>query len=285
MNRLPIILAIGIFFFLDILNAQSNKDCNDPLILCGNSPFSLELTAGIGESDTIVDNSCALGEFGSLWIELNVKTSGQLVFELSSASIEDDFDFVIYKLENGDCETKTIVRCMASGANVNQPTEDNLICLGATGLAFGETDIEEQAGCQVGDNNFLAPLEVMADEQYVLLINDFSSSDSAVKISFEGSTAELDCISTSASDISAQVDLFNLHQSLNEGYVDIHFSKQDLSDSKFHLIDHMGAIISTQELSFESIYRVDTKKLTYGIYSIILDHKSSLYTKRFLIIR
>ena len=44
---------------------------------------------------------------------------------------------------------------------------DNLypsIWMGPTGMAAGETDITEDAGCFEGDNNFLAPVNVAVDE-------------------------------------------------------------------------------------------------------------------------
>ena len=62
----------------------------------------------------------------------------------------------------------------------------NLPCLGPTGLRAGDTDLVEFRGCDPGDNNFLAPLNMIAGESYGLLVNNFSESGFGFSIEFGG---------------------------------------------------------------------------------------------------
>ncbi|MEZ4893314.1 MAG: hypothetical protein R2778_09895 [Saprospiraceae bacterium] len=60
-------------------------------------------------------------------------------------------------------------------------------------FATGEKDSSEDAGCNdVNDNAWLAPLQVVKGETYMLLISNVSSAGPGFNISF-GGTAMLPC--------------------------------------------------------------------------------------------
>ncbi len=213
MNLKPVlVLLISCFCFSSF--GQMHKDCDDALQLCGDSPFTIEVFEGTGDSDDGVTSTCLIMEFSSTWIAINPITGGDLVFEITPAEDLNDLDFAVYQLTNGDCETKEIIRCMASGETAGAPVSSNEPCQGSTGLAFGETDTEELPGCSDGDNNFLAPLQVQPGDQYILLINDFSSNLNSFTLSFGGS-AELDCITLTSNENISNIDqapLFTVNQ-------------------------------------------------------------------------
>ena len=196
MKKFLIVLIINIAILMT-LSAQEFKDCDDLLVLCGEAPFRIESSEGVGINDPSVENSCVQQEFNSVWIELNISSSGDIVFDI----IPDDFldaDFLVFKRENNDCGTMEIVRCMATGQSVGDTSNMNG-CIGSTGLLYGETDTVEYAGCSPTDNNYLAPLDVLEGEQYILMINDFSNS-TGYDIDC-GGTAEIDCMTTNTSDL------------------------------------------------------------------------------------
>ena len=86
----------------------------------------------------------------------------------------DDIDFVVFLLpKNGNYKHKKIVRCMAAG---DSQDIDKSPCMGKTGLYKTEDDTKEDAGCSdIGDNNWLSPLEVDAGEKYVLLVSNITA--------------------------------------------------------------------------------------------------------------
>lgn len=194
-------LGFVVCFMLMVVQsiAQDHKDCLDALVLCGESPFTLEFVLGVGEEDAGLDGSCLMEEFSSIWIALNIESAGQVIFDITPEGDFTDIDFAIFKLNDGTCDNKTVVRCMASGESGGQSSSENSPCTGPTGLAFGELDNFELAGCTNSSNNYLAPLSVEAGEQYVLLINDFSLSGATAEITFGGS-AEIECMEFTSSN-------------------------------------------------------------------------------------
>jgi hypothetical protein len=97
----------------------------------------------------------------------------------------------VYRLLDGTCNNKKIVRCNAagdpSGAAGTSP------CLGETGLRDGEKDSSVDAGCNdANDNAWLAPLQVVKGEKYMLLVSNVSSEGPGFGLRF-GGTALLPC--------------------------------------------------------------------------------------------
>ncbi|MEM8907764.1 MAG: hypothetical protein AAGD05_07955, partial [Bacteroidota bacterium] len=171
---------------------QPGSDCVTASILCDKTPFVVQQVIGAGNEPNEASNSSCLGGFGSssesnsTWFTWIAANDGLLTFTLSPLNISDDLDFVLYELPGGplDCNNKVELRCMASGdfpANFPSP------CLGPTGLAMGETDLSEPAGC--GDptqNSFLAPLEMEAGKAYTLMVNNFSGTGNGFSMEFGG---------------------------------------------------------------------------------------------------
>ena len=178
--------------FIPPPNPQS--DCSKAVILCDKSEFVVDTLLGTGIPDPGVTNTCIGQEFSSAWYKWTCEVSGTLTFTLIPNNYQqgfesDDIDFVVYELPGGidDCANKHEVRCMAAGANTGLPFSNWVRCNGPTGLANGDPDVTEPAGCQqAGQNNFVDALDIVAGKSYALLVNNFSQSGLGFSIEWGG---------------------------------------------------------------------------------------------------
>lgn len=173
-------------------------DCRDGVILCDKSPFYVENLAGFGDIMEVGPETCINEESASVWYKWTCKDPGTLTFTLTPNDYtpgmeSDDLDFAIFKMNNGinDCSNMSLVRCMASGANITGGVVDPFNtwerCSGPTGLREGENDTQETGGCASGDNNFIRALDMVAGESYTLIINNYTQSGLGFSIEFGGS--------------------------------------------------------------------------------------------------
>ncbi|MEY4904991.1 MAG: hypothetical protein RLZZ292_2806 [Bacteroidota bacterium] len=192
----PILLfSIGLPFFL---SAQVG-DCKTAKLLCNKANIFQIAQSGGGEDPTEAnDATCFFNgaptniEITSAWFKWTCETSGTLTFSISPTKQDDDVDFALYELPNGvsDCSQKQVLRCMAAGENFFPSP-----CMGPTGLKEGEMDVTESIGCNVGQNNFLKPLDMVQGKSYALMVNNFTSQ-SSFSINFGGTgtlKADLNC--------------------------------------------------------------------------------------------
>ncbi len=169
-------------------------DCSSAVVLCDKSAFAVDYVTGVGNNPNEIGNvscssaSCPFTESSSTWYKWTCKDAGTLTFTITPLNPVDDIDFVLYELPNGidNCSNKRDLRCMASGENVGEPVNNWIRCTGATGLRDGERDNGETCGCQSGDNNFVAPINMEAGKSYALVINNFSNSGAGFTIEFGG---------------------------------------------------------------------------------------------------
>lgn len=168
-------------------------DCNPGVILCDKSSFAVEKITGSGNNPSELQGifcnaTQAILEDASTWYKWTCDVAGSLSFTLTPQNPADDLDFWVFELPAGieDCNNKVLIRNMASGRNNNAPFNEWEPCTGATGLSLTDTDVSEDCGCQVGDNNFLAALDMEAGRSYALIISNFSNSGSGFSIEFGG---------------------------------------------------------------------------------------------------
>jgi len=189
------------------LNAQPYGDCFSPLFICDKQTIHIGGFAGAGSDNTELNGAtCFLNgipgniESNSCWIRFSAAQSGILFFTITPDTIGDDIDFVLFQLGNdGTCQQKQVLRCMAAGMSSGV---DSSPCLGPTGLMPGETDTTEDAGCtDLDDNNFLAPVYLSAGTAYALCIQNFSSLN-GLRVEFCG-TALLGCETDTCAALSA----------------------------------------------------------------------------------
>ncbi len=192
-------LLIAFFLVTTATHAQSHADCASAIDICEKKTYRIDRASGEGMDRTEADLiACFMGsenegqaEENSTWIKFEIEQSGSLVFTLTPHQFDDDLDFVVYRLLDGTCKNKKIVRCNAagdpSGAAGVSP------CLGETGLRNGEKDSSVDAGCNdANDNAWLAPLQVVKGEKYMLLVSNVSTEGPGFSLRL-GGTALLPC--------------------------------------------------------------------------------------------
>ncbi|MEE9438428.1 MAG: gliding motility-associated C-terminal domain-containing protein [Saprospiraceae bacterium] len=211
--------------FLPIPKPES--DCKDAVVLCDKSPFQVENLNSVGDVLNELTGPCVdvgVGqneEQASVFYKWTCDQSGTLTFILNPNnpnSTEEDLDFVVYELPGGldDCDGRIGVRCMLSGRSGQLTAAQNAKCTGPTGLAVGETDVSETAGCQGNSNNFVAPLDMVSGVSYALIINNFSKSGFGFSIEFGGTgtflgpNADFEIEAQQAFECDKTVDFTNL---------------------------------------------------------------------------
>ncbi len=167
---------------------EPQQDCNNSVILCDKSPFTVQSVVGFGQQE-IDPSTCMREEIASTWYSWTCDDPGTLAFTLTPNNPSDDLDFIVYELPNGvmDCSNKQLLRCMASGENVGEPFSNWEPCTGPTGLSLGSTDTQEDPGCQSGNDNFVAAIDMQVGTAYALVINNFSNTGNGFSVEFSGS--------------------------------------------------------------------------------------------------
>jgi hypothetical protein len=195
--KFVLLLTFSFFFFQT--NAQ-HGDCVSAMDICKKQVYHIDKAAGEGNDKTEADfvscfmNGDNLGqaEENSTWLKLEIIQSGNLAFAITPHRLDDDIDFVVFRLPpSGDCSFKQIVRCMAAGDQSGNALFSP--CMGETGLRVGERVSARDAGCNdPNDNTWLAPLQVLKGEKYVILVSNVTSTGPGFSIRFSG-TAKLPC--------------------------------------------------------------------------------------------
>ena len=167
--------------------ALPGSDCISASVLCDKSSFVVQSVIGAGLDPGELANSClgSNGESNSTWFKWTCDQSGSLTFVLTPNNLVDDLDFVLYELPNGinNCAGKTVLRCMAAGEDPNlYPSA----CHGPTGLRSSANDVNEPPGCDLGQDNWLSPANLVAGRSYALIINNFTSTENGFQIDFGG---------------------------------------------------------------------------------------------------
>lgn len=164
------------------------SDCVDGVILCNKDEFFVEKIEGVGNDNNEVSGTCIQEELASVWYRWTCKDAGSLSFTITPNNKPDDIDFAVYELTAGldGCGSKRPLRCMASGETIGSSADFNSPCFGATGLSLTSTDLQEDPGCQPGNDNFVKFLDMEAGVSYALVINNFSQSGSGFNISWGG---------------------------------------------------------------------------------------------------
>lgn len=272
-----------LFISMPGLYAQ-HKDCYTALEVCNNTPLHIDPGSGIGITDLGVAITCVGQEYNSVWLKWTVMESGILSFVLYPDSAWQDLDFVVFQPgSDEDCIDKIPIRCMAAGPNIAEPPQQWINCTGATGLAPGNTDAEEPPGCFTTSNNFLAPIEALAGEQYILMINEFSDSGFGYTLNYTG-TASLTCTTGTAypEEENTQVN-FAVYPTLSNGTIFVRLEEAGQSLNHLNIVNIAGQIVYSNEQPGGTDLEVDLHHLPPGIYFAQLRSSQSTLTQKFLI--
>jgi len=295
MKHLIHLACLACFFQM---SAQTHGDCTSALLICNKSPLQIAAVQGPGaDNSELNDATCFLNgspgniESNSYWIKFKAAHAGSLYFVITPNQPNDDIDFVLYRLQgDGDCSQKHLLRCMAAGESSGV---DSSPCLGPTGLLPGETDTLEDAGCNdLGDNNFLAPVDLQTDSTYVLCVQNFSSFN-GFSVKFCG-TALLGCETEACFDITktqtpeqSGFQVLNLYPNPTTGrsiWLDMEMAASEVMT--FALVNALGQVVSNVTRAVPSgrqAVELPVGNLPAGMFFIqISTAGKSLVNKRFL---
>ncbi|MEJ1222801.1 T9SS type B sorting domain-containing protein [Sediminicola sp. 1XM1-17] len=188
MKRATILLWLPLFFGVQAVLGQISPDCSGAIPICSNTPvnggtndYGIDDFNGAATSGCLETSLSGFIEDNSAWYRFKTAATGQLGFNIGFDASED-WDFALYKAS--DCGSLgEPVRCNFFD------NRDELIYMGVGEDPTGNTE----------SLLYDEWLEVVAGEDYYLLINNYSNSNSGFSIQFSGNIFEtnpydaLDC--------------------------------------------------------------------------------------------
>lgn len=195
------LLIISLILFSIICSGQAPNDCANAVIVCSDT--NLELNSnGIGIDDFAIPGNnppdCSFTESQSLWLKIIIEQAGTLAFTIipESNNVDEDYDFAVYG-PNVDCNNLgSSIRC--SSTNPVSSSSSTL-----TGLNDSETDTSEGPG--PNGNGFVRFIDVLAGEEYYLLVDNFSQNG-GFTIDFTG-TARFPELPTNETPSNVSLDI------------------------------------------------------------------------------
>src|SRR5690554_2904791 len=223
------------------------QDCPGAEMVCSNTSFAGN-SSGFGTQELNASNQGCLssGERESSWYYVNIGSNGTLEMTISPVA-SDDYDWAIW----GPFSSTT--------ASTNcPPTSDPIRCSyaggdGDTGMGNGATDFSEGA---VGDK-WIAPLNVVDDEIYILLITNHSTSSQPFNLNW-GGTAGLDCTPIS---LPVELTFFTGNKTGNINHLSWETATETNND--YFILEHSTDGFSWNEITKEKGAGNSTKINTY----------------------
>lgn len=173
----PYYFFFGVLFFLGMQNnfGQVAQDCIDAIPICSNTPVNggtdgmgVDDFSGSSMSGCLERTTSGSIESNAAWYRFRTGASGQLGFNIGINATED-WDFALYKTDD----------CNSLGDPIRCEFYDNRDL--NTFIGVGEDPTGDVANIQ-----YVEWLEVTPGEDYYLLINNFSNSNSGFSIQFSG---------------------------------------------------------------------------------------------------
>jgi len=162
--------------------SSPEQDCNSAIPVCQNTYSTTQSYSGAGNNNEIPSNSSCLAtnEKNSVWYTFTTSSSGNLAFNITPNSSSDDYDFALYDISGANCSD------IASGALT--PVRCNYSATaGTTGLSSSGTNASEPAS----GSNQSSVLNTTTGHTYVLVISNYSSSQSGYTLDFSPGTASI----------------------------------------------------------------------------------------------
>lgn len=199
-------------------SGTSNADCQNFTSLCSTAAVPSDASGPGIVSDGCTGYACpAGGENHSNWFGFTVFTGGSFDFTVTPIDPNDDYDFAIYGPNVGCGNLGAPLRCSDAAA------------LGTTGTG-GDTDFSEPAG----GNAQVASMNVIAGEQYIVVVDEWSPnvSGTGYTLSF-GGAATLDC-----SVLPVELSEFNAEYIVDHNLVDLFWTTESERDNDRFEVEH-----------------------------------------------
>lgn len=244
--------------------AQNPFDCIDALVVCDKSNFAVNYFEAVeGSIDEGITDVCGQDfnnffDNNTIWLKYQFVSDGDFLFTIIPSMEAQDIDFVVFKSDSNSCDDLVPIRCMFTGASYPGPIDP--LCSGPTGLSADSEDLFETAGCNLGDDNFLAPVEAMTGDILYLAILDFSVINNYM-IEYGGS-AEISCMPLTTDELGAEE--VKIYPNPSKGLFHIEVDNNDHQVFEVELLNTAGAIVQKQ--SFYGNISLDIQDLPKGIY-------------------
>lgn len=206
-----------------------NQDCSSATAICDNNSFSGNSNGfGLLQEMNGGNAGCMSIEHQSSWYTFTVQTSGTLTMTISPQNSANDYDFAIWG-PNPNCPPiLPPIRCSWAAGG------------GDTGLDVVSVDNSEGAA---GDK-WVAELNVVAGETYILLIDNFSASNDPFDLNW-GGTASLDCA-------ALPIELIYFRGEKENGYNYLEWSSASESNNDYYELE-----ISNDGYNWNSLVKIN----------------------------
>lgn len=206
------------------------QDCLGAVPVCQDVYSESQSPSGDGNigNEIINGETCTAGELNSIWYVFTANENGMLGFLITPNNLNDDYDWALFDLTNGDCNDLTaanLVSCNAAGGSG---------CHGATGCSASGTGNWVPGGCGgTGPINALVPMT--AGNTYVLMVSNWTGSNDGYSLDFSESTG-LGVFDQSPPLVE---DISQLPQSCGDATIEIAFNEflqcNSINDAAFQL--------------------------------------------------
>ncbi len=196
-TRLSLVTAIILFLFLNRVAAQvpTNADCLGAIPVCqtvysfnssvhGSGSYADLPILGLPSENYCPASCITAGEQNSTWFIFTTQTAGMLNFTISPVSGSDDYDWAVYNMTTNGCSD-----IYGGGMQVSCNYCLNTGSTGPNGL--NSSVCESGNGGSSGCSAYNAPIPVGANETYVLMVDNFSSSNNGYTLNFSASSAQI----------------------------------------------------------------------------------------------
>ncbi|HQY80413.1 MAG TPA: hypothetical protein PLJ63_11570 [Flavobacteriales bacterium] len=197
--------AAGITFYQTVTCGPppaQPQDCAGGITICSSQAIvnNSSSTGDVMDLDASNQGCLSSGERQGTWYYFSPQTDGTIAFSIAPANGTDDYDFAVWgPYANAQCPTEPPLRCSYDAPGPY-----------TTGLNSTATLTTEGAA----GTGWVRDIPALANEVYVLYIDNFSTSGQAFNLSWQLTNTSLDCT-------TLPVELIALEATANDPVIDV----------------------------------------------------------------
>lgn len=191
-QKLYLTLMLGLSWVWALAQAPE-QDCFSSILICSPTYNQSNSYSGIGTIVDVAPGQTCLGngEVNSVWYSITATQSGTFGFQLNPVNATDDYDFAVFNLTGDSCSsiangTLAPIRCNYSATT------------GPTGLSGGAN----QTNVGTSGPNQCSMINVNAGETYMILVSNFTSSQSGYTLNITGNSSILDNVAPTIANVN-----------------------------------------------------------------------------------
>jgi hypothetical protein len=198
------------------------EDCTGAITVCNSQPFNSNTTHTGFQEDMYCNNGClGFGEQRTQWFAFSPTASGTIGLTIQPSVATNDYDFAVWgPMSSLTCPPPTApLRC--SWATLN----------GNTGMVASSVDLSEDANAPPINDGFVADIDVLAGEVYLLVVSKFTQTGLSFTLNWQLSTpGMLDCT-------VLPVDLLTFDAFPATSHVDLRWLTANEENSKTFIVE------------------------------------------------